>query len=321
MSEKTGKPELICHLSELQTIHRATFPDGGHEHAFVLEFQHAVKFLPSGVKVEEPVETICLSAPDEEAAGRWTRDIIHSYVDIRAQRIFVREGFTAVKKAHPLMTKPQLRAMLVEQYKQLAARERKPYASQVPRLASPFPRSRPASQQSASRTATPPHGSLPATPSLGAEGEPAAQTGLARTASQKNARHKNTNGRDEGEPPERSRGEPPAEHVAEQQLLEAPEDVQDEEHKHAEHGMAAAIGASKWRRQLHAPSVEVAHEAEDDEIEMRGRRASPLRLSKKFVKEEERLGDHWRHKRASEQVMTPLPYAPSPNFVALTPEP
>ena len=41
---------------------------------------------------------------------------------------------------------------------------------------------------------------------------------------------------------------------------------------------------------------------DDDEIEMRGRRASPLRISKAFTKREEHLGNYWQRKRASEQV-------------------
>ena len=41
---------------------------------------------------------------------------------------------------------------------------------------------------------------------------------------------------------------------------------------------------------------------EDAAVEMRGHRASPLRMSKRFMKEEEVLGDEWRQKRAAEMV-------------------
>jgi len=54
-------------------------------------------------------------------------------------------------------------------------------------------------------------------------------------------------------------------------------------------------------------SVDVVEEGDGDEdedaaVEMRGHRASPLRMSKRFMKEEEVLGDEWRQKRAAEMV-------------------
>ena len=137
MSEKTGKPELICHLVDLHAVTRVSFPEAGHEHAFVLEFQPEVTFLPSGEKVMEPVEHICLSADEEPEATRWMRDIILSYTDIRAQRIFMRASYPAAKKANPLMTKPQIQHFLRQQYSELSAAARKRYASQVARVASP----------------------------------------------------------------------------------------------------------------------------------------------------------------------------------------
>lgn len=137
MSEKTGKPELICHLVELHAVSRVSFPQAGHEHAFVLGFQPEVTFLPAGEKVVKPVEHICLSADEESEATRWMRDIILSYTDIRAQRIFMRASYPAAKKAHPLLTKPQIEHFLRQQYSELSAAARQRYASQVARVAFP----------------------------------------------------------------------------------------------------------------------------------------------------------------------------------------
>lgn len=154
MSEKTGKPELVCHLVDLHAVSRASFPEAGHENAFILEFQPQVRFLPSGEKVEVPVEHICLSADEEAEASRWMRDIILSYTDIRAQRIFVRSSYPAAKQANPLMTKAQITKLLQHQYTELSAEARKRYAGQVQRVASPLTRSR-----SRSRSRPPPDGS------------------------------------------------------------------------------------------------------------------------------------------------------------------
>ena len=75
MSEKTGKPELVCHLVDLHAVSRASFPEAGHENAFILEFQPQVRFLPSGEKVEVPISLDAPSKregqPPQECSYAW----------------------------------------------------------------------------------------------------------------------------------------------------------------------------------------------------------------------------------------------------------